>query len=64
MGCIGEDSIYTAMAKTVGLPIAIACLLILNKKINLSGVKTPIDKEIYKPILQELENFGISFNEK
>ena len=52
------------MAKTVGLPIAIACLLILNKKINLKGVQTPINKEIYDPILNELENFGICFNEK
>ena len=64
MGCIGEDSTYTAMAKTVGLPLAIACLLILNKEINLKGIKTPINKEIYDPVLKELENFGIFFNEK
>ena len=64
MGCIGEDSTYTAMAKTVGLPLAIACLLILNKEINLKGVRTPINKEIYDPVLKELENFGIFFNEK
>ena len=64
MGCTGEDSTYTAMAKTVGLPLAIACLLILNKEINLTGIQTPINKEIYDPVLQELENFGIFFNEK
>jgi hypothetical protein len=64
MGCLGEDSTYTAMAKTVGLPLAIACLLILNKEINLTGVQTPINKEIYDPVLEELENFGIFFNEK
>ena len=64
MGCIGEDSTYTAMAKTVGLPLAIACLLILNKEINLKGVQTPINKEIYVPVLNQLENFGIYFNEK
>jgi saccharopine dehydrogenase-like NADP-dependent oxidoreductase len=64
MGCIGEDSTYTAMAKTVGLPLAIACLLILNKEINLKGIQTPINKEIYDPVLKELENFGIFFNEK
>ena len=64
MGCKGEDSTYTAMAKTVGLPLAIACLLILNKEINLTGIQTPINKEIYDPVLEELENFGIFFNEK
>ena len=64
MVCLGRDSSYTAMAKTVGLPLAIACLLILNKKINLSGILTPINKEIYIPILKELENFGINFNER
>ena len=64
MGCTGEDSTYTAMAKTVGLPLAIACLLILNKEINLTGIQTPINKEIYDPVLNELENFGIFFNEK
>ena len=64
MGCIGEDSTYTAMAKTVGLPLAIACLLILNKEISLKGIQTPINKEIYDPVLKELENFGIFFNEK
>ena len=64
MGCTGEDSTYTAMAKTVGLPLAIACILILNKEINLTGIQTPINKEIYDPVLEELENFGIFFNEK
>ena len=64
MGCIGEDSTYTAMSKTVGLPLAIACLLILNKEINLKGIQTPINKEIYEPVLKELENYGILFNEK
>ena len=64
MGCTGEDNTYTAMAKTVGLPLAIACLLILNKEINLTGIQTPINKKIYDPVLEELENFGIFFNEK
>ena len=51
-------------SKTVGLPLAIACLLILNKEINLKGIQTPINKEIYEPVLKELENYGIFFNEK
>lgn len=61
---LGEDHTYTAMAKTVGLPVAMATLAILNKKINTTGVQIPVLKEIYTPILKELETFDIQFNEK
>ncbi|MDO6760624.1 saccharopine dehydrogenase NADP-binding domain-containing protein [Tamlana sp. 2_MG-2023] len=64
MVTIGTDSTYTAMAKTVGLPVAIATISILNKKITQPGVHIPITKEIYLPILTELETYGIIFNEK
>ena len=63
MVCIGDDQTYTAMAKTVGLPVAIATLQILNGKIKTPGVQLPITKEVYEPILKELENFGINFKE-
>ena len=63
MVCIGDDQTYTAMAKTVGLPVAIATLQILNGKITTPGVQLPIKKEVYLPILKELEQFGIHFNE-
>ena len=64
MVSIGEDEKYTAMAKTVGLPLAIAALAILNQKIKSSGVILPVSKEIYTPILNELKEYGIEFNEK
>lgn len=64
MVTLGEDQTYTAMAKTVGLPVAIAALAILNGKIKTPGVQIPITKEVYQPILKELETFGITFNEK
>ncbi|GAA4280603.1 saccharopine dehydrogenase family protein [Gaetbulibacter aestuarii] len=64
MVCIGENQTYTAMAKTVGLPVAMATLAILNKKITTPGVHIPITKEIYEPILEELKSFEIKFNEK
>ncbi len=64
MVVIGEDQTYTAMAKTVGLPVAITALQILNKNITTPGVQIPIAKEIYQPILNELKDYGISFNEK
>ena len=64
MVCIGEDQTYTAMAKTVGLPVGIAALQILNGNIKVTGVQLPIHKEIYLPILKELEENGVVFNEK
>ena len=64
MVSIGDDQTYTAMAKTVGLPVAIATLGILNGKITTPGVQIPILKEVYEPILKELEDFGIVFKEK
>ena len=63
MVVIGENRLHTAMAKTVGLPVAMATLLILNKKITRPGVQIPISKEVYEPILKELESFGIIFKE-
>lgn len=59
----GENRTHTAMAKTVGLPVAIATLAILNKKITTPGVQIPITKEVYEPILEELKEYGIVFKE-
>ena len=63
MVAIGDDQYYTAMAKTVGLPVAIAALRILNKEITTPGVQLPLNKEVYEPILKELQEFGIHFTE-
>jgi len=60
---IGSDQIYTAMAKTVGLPVAIATLKILNGEITKPGVQIPITKEVYEPILKELAETEIKFTE-
>jgi hypothetical protein len=43
----------------VGLPVAIAALQILNGKIKTPGVQLPITKEVYLPILNELEDYGV-----
>ncbi|MDA0317250.1 MAG: saccharopine dehydrogenase NADP-binding domain-containing protein [Bacteroidetes bacterium] len=64
MVCKGDNQTYTAMAKTVGLPIAIGAIKVLNNEFNLKGVQIPIKKVIYKPILKELEDFDIIFKEK
>ncbi len=60
---IGDDSIRTAMAKTVGLPLGIAAKLILNGQIQIKGLHIPVVKEIYIPVLKELEKWNIRFKE-
>jgi len=61
---LGKNQTDTAMAKTVGLPVAIAALKIVKGEIKTSGVQRPIAKEMYQPILKELENYGIQFVER
>ena len=61
---IGKDRIQTAMAITVGTPLAIAVKLFLTGKMNISGVVIPVTPEIYNPILDELEEYGIKFIEE
>jgi saccharopine dehydrogenase-like NADP-dependent oxidoreductase len=64
MVSIGKNAEQTAMARTVGLPVAIAVKLILQGVINTPGVHLPLSKEIYEPMLAELESFGIAFVEE
>ena len=61
----GEDKTYTAMAKTVGLPMAILAKLILTEKVTaLYGVNIPVMQKVYAPVLQELVEHGIIFEEE
>lgn len=60
----GQDQRYTAMAKTVGLPVAIAAKMVLNGTIKERGVMLPLSPSIYDPILNELEQFGVVFHER
>ena len=64
MTYIGKDQMYTAMSDTVGLPVAICAKMILNNQMDLKGVHLPIKKEIYLPILKELEQYGMFFTER
>lgn len=54
----------TAMARTVGLPAAIATRLILQGVIRLTGVHIPVLPEVYQPVLAELEEKGIRVEER
>jgi saccharopine dehydrogenase (NADP+, L-glutamate forming) len=60
----GENATFTAMAKTVGLPLAIAAKLLLENKIQSRGVVIPTIPEIYEPVLKELSMLGIELHEK
>jgi saccharopine dehydrogenase-like NADP-dependent oxidoreductase len=60
----GENNLHTAMAKTVGLPLGIAAKHILNGKIRLKGLHIPTVKEIYEPVLKDLEALDIKFKEE
>ncbi|MET6997207.1 saccharopine dehydrogenase C-terminal domain-containing protein [Chitinophaga defluvii] len=59
----GEDNLRTAMAKTVGLPLGIMAKLMLQDKVSLTGLHIPVMPEIYNPILKELEEHEIRFEE-
>jgi hypothetical protein len=59
----GENNLRTAMAKTVGLPLGIAAKNILNGKIRLTGLHIPTHPEICEPVLLELGQNGVSFQE-
>ncbi|MBF8148823.1 saccharopine dehydrogenase NADP-binding domain-containing protein [Winogradskyella sp. F6397] len=63
MVTLGKDQTYTAMSKTVGLPVAIATLAILNGEIKTPGVQIPITKEVYGPILKAMESHDVIFKE-
>ena len=60
----GKDTVHTAMAITVGIPMAIATKLLLTGVITKKGVVIPIIKDVYEPVLKELEEFGINFIEE
>jgi saccharopine dehydrogenase-like NADP-dependent oxidoreductase len=59
----GKDSRHTAMARTVGLPLAMACRLLLSGRIRERGCVVPLAPEWYDPVLKELSSQGITFHE-
>ncbi len=61
---IGKDQVHTAMSITVGVPVAIATKLFLTGVIKQKGVIVPTMKDVYEPVLKELEEYGIVFVEE
>lgn len=60
----GEDALHTAMTKTVGLPMGMIAGLMLQDQIFLTGVHIPVMEQVYEPVLRELQDFGIIFEEE
>jgi saccharopine dehydrogenase-like NADP-dependent oxidoreductase len=60
----GEDGGDTSIARTTGLPPAIAARLLLEGRLSLEGVHAPVHAEVYEPSLAELARLKISFREK
>jgi saccharopine dehydrogenase-like NADP-dependent oxidoreductase len=60
----GKDQVHTAMSITVGIPVAIATKLFLTGVIKEKGVIVPTMKDVYEPVLKELEEYGIVFVEE
>jgi saccharopine dehydrogenase (NADP+, L-glutamate forming) len=59
----GQNSTQTAMASTVGLPLAMGVCAYLKGEITLTGVHIPIHPSIYHPILKSLAEEGVTFTE-
>lgn len=60
----GEPGGFTAMAKTVGMPVALAVKMALTGQLPLTGCQLPTHAAIYEPVLEELSKAGLSFREK
>lgn len=58
----GENSEDTAMARLVGLPLAIGVKHILLDNVKEKGVLMPITEGIYTPVMKELAQYGVAFN--
>jgi len=59
----GDPQGNSSMSRTVSLPAAIGTRLYLEGKLQATGVRIPVDKEIYEPVLKELEQLGIECKE-
>ncbi len=60
----GSSAEHTAMSKLVGYPLGIFTSLVLRNKIHPSGLRVPVDPEVYNPVLEELKQRGVVFEEK
>jgi saccharopine dehydrogenase (NADP+, L-glutamate forming) len=57
----GNDAEDTAMSRLVGLPLGIFVRLMSQGQIQATGVHIPTMREVYEPVLKEMEEYGLSF---
>ena len=62
--CYGEPDGDSAMARTVGLPVAMTARLLVERRLTLTGVQLPVHPQIYGPVLKELAGHQICFAEE
>lgn len=61
----GDDREFSAMAKTVGLPMGILAKMVMNNVIDTpKGVLIPNMASVYRPVLNELKHYGVDFTEE
>jgi len=60
----GSPSGNTAVARTVALPASIAVKMILDGKLNITGVHRPVVPQIYEPVIKELKGLDIEMKEE
>lgn len=60
----GDPDGFSAMAKTVGYPAAIAARMVLDGEISTKGLVVPMTKDIYGPALARLKEEGLRFISK
>uniref|UniRef100_A0A8C4UJ94 Aminoadipate-semialdehyde synthase n=1 Tax=Falco tinnunculus TaxID=100819 RepID=A0A8C4UJ94_FALTI len=58
----GDNKGYSAMAKTVGYPTAIAAKMVLDGEIDTKGMVIPLTKNVYRPILERVRAEGIVYS--
>ncbi|MCP5069197.1 MAG: hypothetical protein GY946_21755, partial [bacterium] len=59
----GDGNSFTAMSRTVGLPVVIAIELLLTGELELAGSQIPTHPSIYVPGLVRLAAEGLEFRE-
>ena len=59
----GEPDGFTAMSRTVGLPVAIATRLLLSGELSLTGTLIPTHPSIFAPVLREIKQAGLLLTE-
>jgi len=59
----GQDQTHTAMAMTVGIPVALVTERILQNSVSLTGIHIPTRQELYDPVIPGLAHYGIRFRD-